>query len=228
MAERLKRAGAPVRCDYCDRTLLLGESVGRFREGTHDRVVCALCERDVIAAGWLRAGDPSTPPEVAPTPRRSLFRRRAEKPVAPEPPARGDQTAMPARDAPRNVVRLDQPGRAERADERRSARAAASIEAVAASLVAFNASGHRRTVQGVSRTLGRPRVSVVPLGGVHPDVVVTVVWDITWYRFRIDVGAAPPVRLEARGEDPDDLEPRWRQWNATVDDGGTIHLGGSD
>ncbi len=66
----------------------------------------------------------------------------------------------------------------------------------------FNASQYRRTVGGIGKSLGEPRVSVVPLSGVNAEVVVTVAWDICWYQYRVSPESENPVRLEGRGTRP--------------------------
>ena len=57
--------------------------------------------------------------------------------------------------------------------------------AVEAGLELFNESGHPRTVSGIARTLGDPRVSVVQRNA--SEVVVTVAWDLSWYQYRVDM-----------------------------------------
>ena len=84
----------------------------------------------------------------------------------------------------------------------------------------FNASQYRRTVGGIGKSLGEPRVSVVPLSGVNAEVVVTVAWDISWYQYRVSPDSDNPVRLEERGHDPDELEGPFTDWNAHMDDDG--------
>ena len=108
---------------------------------------------------------------------------------------------------------------ADRARTREVERAEAAAQAVALSVETFNASPYRRTVQGIARTLGAPRVSLMPLGGIRPDVVITIAWDISWYQYRVDAEADPPVRLEGRGDDVTELALRWRTWNAGPDGG---------
>ena len=66
----------------------------------------------------------------------------------------------------------------------------------------FNASQYRRTVGGIAKSLGPPRISIVALSGVNAEVVVTVAWDISWYQYRISPDSDNPVRLEGRGHDP--------------------------
>jgi len=71
-------------------------------------------------------------------------------------------------------------------------------------------------------SLGRPRVSVLPLGGIRPDVVVTVAWDISWYQYRVSFDSAQPVRLEQRGHDLDELDATFTGWNAHLDETGRV------
>jgi hypothetical protein len=86
----------------------------------------------------------------------------------------------------------------------------------------FNASQYRRTVGGIGKSLGEPRVSVVPLSGVNAEVVVTVAWDISWYQYRVSPDSENPVRLEGRGHDPSELEAAFVGWNAHMGDDGRI------
>ncbi len=58
-------------------------------------------------------------------------------------------------------------------------------DAVEAGIELFNESGHRRTVSGIIRTLGDPRVSVIQRS--HREVVVTIAWELSWYQFRVDM-----------------------------------------
>ena len=66
----------------------------------------------------------------------------------------------------------------------------------------FNASAYRRTVGGIAKSLGEPRVSIVQLSGAKSELVVTVAWDISWYQYRVSLDSAQPVRLAERGHDP--------------------------
>lgn len=216
-----------IHCAVCERTLLLGEQVTRFRDGEVELQVCSLCVDRAYALGWLREGAPSPPPPMRQgRVRQGLVARLFGRPPREEPPLGAAPAAAP-RPAP------PEPGGAplprsgpERARVLEERRVRAAEEAVAASLEAFNLSGYPRTLAGISRTLGRPRVSVVPLTGTRPDVVITVAWDLSWYQFRVDASAAPPVRLTAKGDDADDeLEDRWRDWNASADGDGTLAIG---
>ena len=86
----------------------------------------------------------------------------------------------------------------------------------------FNASQYRRTVGGIGKSLGAPRVSVVVLSGVNSEVVVTVAWDISWYQYRVSPDSDNPVRLEERGHDPSELEGAFTAWNAHMQEDGRI------
>ena len=167
-----------------------------------------------LARGWLRDGSPSPPP--APYGRGPSLLQRLRR--------RGHQPPGPA-PAP-----AAHPGDAGRRAPSRGAgevRARAAEHAVAAGVDLFNGSAYRRTVSGIAKSLGRPRVSLIPLGGIRPDVVVTIAWDISWYQYRVDADASPAVRLEGRGDDVMELALRWRAWNAQAEDDGSVVIEGS-
>ncbi len=86
----------------------------------------------------------------------------------------------------------------------------------------FNASQYRRTVGGIGKSLGEPRVSVVTLSGINAEAVVTVAWDISWYQYRVSPDSDNPVRLEGRGHDPGQLEGAFTSWNAHMSEDGRV------
>ncbi len=86
----------------------------------------------------------------------------------------------------------------------------------------FNSSPYRRTVGGIAKSLGQPKASIVSLSGVKSELVVTIVWDISWYQYRVSLESAQPVRLAERGHDPTDLESSFAQWNAHLEDDGRL------
>jgi hypothetical protein len=63
---------------------------------------------------------------------------------------------------------------------------------------------------------------MLPLSGTNPEVVVTVAWDLSWYQYRVVLGSNQAVRLAERGYEIDDLEARFKAWNATLDEAGRI------
>jgi len=197
---RVTRVTVDRSCAICERTLLMGEKAIRFSpNGGADYVdVCPLCADTAIEYGWVREGSPTSP--TVPAERR---RRRSN----------WLQTFLGAR--PRDI---ETPVASDPILRRLSDHELAMVEA--ADL--FNASQYRRTVGGIGKSLGEPRVSVVTLSGVNSEVVVTVAWDISWYQYRVSPESDNPVRLEGRGHDPDQLEGPFRGWNAHMGEDGRI------
>jgi len=92
-------------------------------------------------------------------------------------------------------------------------------------LRAFNASNHRRTVAGLTRTLGPPRASglAVRAANGYPGARVTVAWELTWYQWEIGAGPrGPEVRESGKGETIDQLRSADRTWNLLVGADGTL------
>ena len=196
--QRITSTTAARTCAICERTLLLGERAIRFAPNGVDFVdVCPLCQDQAVEYGWLKEGSPTTP--TVPDARK---RRRISLSSIFE-PRRNHQEATVASEP--ILRRLSEPE-------------LAMVEA--ADL--FNSSQYRRTVGGIAKSLGQPRVSVVPLSGVKSELVVTIVWDISWYQYRVSLESAQPVRLAERGHDPGELEAGFSQWNARVEDDGRL------
>jgi hypothetical protein len=84
----------------------------------------------------------------------------------------------------------------------------------------FNGSPHRRTVEGLIRSLGMPRAAIRPTG--ERTAVVTICWDISWYQYEVDADDVQPVRLAERGFDLTDLEVAQTAWNSDVDMAGRL------
>jgi hypothetical protein len=187
-------------CAVCHRTLLLGEKTVRFSPGGDSEWVdvCALCTDEAYEHGWVREGSPTSPVVPQGQKRRRRF------------PALGflDQRraeADPAVDEPM-LRRLSQPE-----------------QAMMQASELFNASAFRRTVAGIQKSLGDPRVSFLPLSGTNPEVVITVAWDISWYQYRVIFGSEQqPVRLAERGYELEDLDPRFQAWTGALDPSGRV------
>jgi hypothetical protein len=92
----------------------------------------------------------------------------------------------------------------------------------------FNASEAARTAAGLSRSMGRPRVSVGAAAGSASEARITIAWQLCWYQWGVDLAdELRPVFLIAKGEEVDQLD-RWaRQWNAKAGENGRIALGAS-
>lgn len=96
---------------------------------------------------------------------------------------------------------------------------------VAESIAAFNASDHRRTVAGLTRTLGPPRASglAVRASNGYPGARLTVAWELTWYQWEVGAGPrGPEVRESGKGETISQLRAADRTWNLLVDSDGTL------
>ena len=89
----------------------------------------------------------------------------------------------------------------------------------------FNTSDHTRTVGGVARSLGAPGVSVRPRTDRPSVVSITVMWELSWYRFEIDLSdEAGGVRRDAQGDELAELSPDEQEINAAADERGALHL----
>lgn len=196
---RTTRASVSRSCAICERSLLMGERAVRFQPypGAEFVDVCPLCVDEALEHGWIKEGSPTTP--VGPPDRR---RRRSG--LARLFDLGGRSSAPPVLAEP--ILR------------RLSEREQAMVEAAEL----FNSSDYRRTVGGIGKSLGVPRVSIVPLSGVSGELVITIAWDISWYQYRVTPDSAQPVRLAGRGQDPGDLEGPYTAWNAKLEDDGRI------
>lgn len=186
--------GAPraVICAVCGRTLLVGEESSRFSpDGLEYVDVCPLCRERAIEAGWYPEGGGSLPVRP-PAPKRGFLARLFGRP----------QPAPAAVAAP--ILN----------------RLSAEEQAVVQAASLFNGSTHRRTVEGLIRSLGVPRAVIAP--GDGREAVITVIWDISWYRFAVDPEASDPVRLAERGFDLEELDVEETVWPAQVDAAGRL------
>jgi hypothetical protein len=90
----------------------------------------------------------------------------------------------------------------------------------------FNSSEHVRTIGGIARTLGEPWVSATPLKEAPSEVSIVVAWELSWYRYRVDLGDADdPVTLLAKGQELDELDESMRDWNANAAADGKLAVG---
>jgi hypothetical protein len=89
----------------------------------------------------------------------------------------------------------------------------------------FNESEHPRTIAGIARSLGEPWVNVT-VGSAPSEVSVVVAWELSWYRYRIDLGdEADAVAMLDKGEEMDQIDDALRDWNATLDADGRVLVG---
>jgi hypothetical protein len=237
-----------VACDVCGRTILKGEGTETFLSPDGRRhQVCDLCFVRAEHHGWIRestAGDlPHDLPR--PEPRRSLFgrlKRRHPEPqreaVLPEHEGvpggngaePGEYEGAPAEEPAPAADAAAAPKRRPRSrpkDPRHVRALPATPEArVERAMEFFNSSEHQRTVAGLARTLGPAWVAVIPDAAQPSEVTVVVAWELSWYRYRVDLGdAADPVTLLENGEEIDQIDESLRDWNATVDAEGRLVYG---
>jgi hypothetical protein len=92
---------------------------------------------------------------------------------------------------------------------------AAAADSFDLAVTRFNASEAARTVAGLTRTLGQPRVSIGAAAGTAEAARITVAWELTWYQWAVASGERErPIAELARGTELDQLDASARQWNA--------------
>jgi hypothetical protein len=233
-----------VSCDVCGRTILKGERPEWYlAPGGHRRQVCDLCAARAQHHGWIResvAGDmPARMPRHEP--RRGVLGRLRKRPPAAQP---AEDEARGGDSLPENGVRLQsdpvgEPDQApappprprSRPQSPRHVRAVPTTAEVKVerALELFNGSAHQRTVAGLARTLGPPWVSALPDPNQASAVSVLVAWELSWYRYRVDLGdEADPVMMLDKGEEIDQIEEPLRAWNAELDDDGRVIAGNAE
>ena len=187
-------------CAICERTLLMGERSFRYspEEGAELVDVCPLCQETALEHGWLKEGTPAMPTVVGDRKRR----RRSF----------GELLGL-KRSNEEPLVPTSEPILRRLSDDEVAVLEAAEL---------FNGSSYRRTVGGISKSLGEAKASVVPLSGTNGESAVTVAWDISWYQYRVSPESQQPVRLERRGHELEELEGSFKTWNAHVEDEGRL------
>ena len=186
--------GAPpaVTCAVCGRSLLVGEEPSRFSpDGVGYVDVCPLCRERAMEAGWYQEGGGSLAVRPA-EPKRGVFGKLFKR------QDRGSEAVA----AP--IL----------------SRLSAEEQAVVQAASLFNGSTHRRTIEGLIRSLGAPRAAIAPTG--EGTAVITVYWDISWYRYGVDPDAREPIVLVDRGFDLSELDVEETVWPADVDAAGRL------
>ncbi len=252
------RPATEKNCAVCGRNLLIGERSNPYiASGGEEVLVCELCKPRAEQAGWLRPEEAASARELGGRRRRrrrsggellgSLRARveRASDTIAgwsEEEEAEGEQPAADERAAaaPRRAPRERQ--RRRRSPEREADYPAQSVPAmrstagpdVVEALAAFNGSEHRRTVSGLSKSLGEPQATAIAVRTASGDTGarITVAWELTWYQWEVGPGTrGPEVREIARGETVEQLRAADRNWNLDVSRDGTLArrpIGGPD
>jgi hypothetical protein len=243
MVKELRTVQDDVQCDVCGRTILKGERPETYlAPGGTRRLVCELCRSRAEQEGWIResvSGDvPVTTRQREP--RRTLLgrlrRRRDEEDFPPLEEEYYDEAwiageaELPEGESP--PASQPEPAPRRRRKDARHVRAVPTNAEVKIerALEVFNESEFPRKVAGISRSLGEPWVSATPDTSAPSEVIVVVAWELSWYRYRIDLGDADePVALVAKGLELDEIEPELRDWNGTAAADGRLAAGvGSD
>jgi hypothetical protein len=230
-----------VSCDVCGRTILKGERAEPYlAPGGHRRLVCDLCAPRAQHHGWIRESAAGDMPARMPRnePRRGVLgrlrkRRPAAQPTAEDEARLAEQEAMygagngtQPEEQPHEEPAPAPPPRARtRPQSPRHVRAVPTTAEVKVerALDLFNGSTHQRTVAGLARTLGPPWVSAMPDPNQASAVSVLVAWELSWYRYRVDLGdEADPVMMLDKGEEIDQIEESLRAWNAELSDDGRV------
>jgi len=250
MKKELRPFHEHVTCAVCGRTMLKGERTESFLAPGGDRhVVCELCFVRAEHAGWLRESVHGDTPARGPRqqerrlPLSRLRRRSVEtaesgpapqaEPHSPEGAPMGDVPANgePPVPEPEPPPAPSPPPPAPRRERPRGPRRVRAVPTTAEvkverALEVFNASEHQRTVSGLSRSLGAPWVTAVADLEASSTVTVLVAWELSWYRYRVDLGeAVEAVALQAKGDELEDIDVELRKWNAGLDEEGALVMG---
>src|SRR3954454_419675 len=231
--KELKTDEEPAACDICGRTILKGERTEAFlAPGGRRRTVCELCIPRAAHEGWIRESAQNDLPatRARPQQRRSILGRLRggsdgegeAAPLEEEPPTFDDD---PPRERDRGREREREPSRAAARREARHIRAIPTTREVKVerALELFNASDHPRTIAGIARTLGAPWVHAGPDTAAPSEVTIVVAWELSWYRYRIDLGDADEsILLLEKGDELSELEEPLREWNALAGDDGQL------
>jgi predicted Fe-S protein YdhL (DUF1289 family) len=228
----------PETCSICGRRLLQGEDVNWYvAPDSSRRAVCELCVPRAERVRWVREREGDEIVQLRPTQNeRGGFMRRVGEFFGAGEPGEEDDFAHPSADS-------EQDRRRKRRAERRSATAehASLPESLAPprdfaavptepaarlerGIELFNLSQFPRTIAGLTRSLGDPKVAVVN-SSEHDYVDIWVGWDLAWYSYRVTLGdPTEPIEQSGRGNDVDELIGVVRDWNAAADGFGRLFI----
>jgi hypothetical protein len=221
--------------------MLKGEHPEPYLAPSRERkLVCQLCAARAQQEGWIReSANPSTPaqPPRAQEGRRRFRRgrRRGQDQAADGAahiPGVADSGLEDATDPARgeSAERGEVPSGSAIARFRRDPRHVRAVPTnaqlkIERAIALFNGSEHPRTVAGIARSLGTPRVCATTSGESAAEVVLVVAWELSWYRFVVDLSDTDePVRIDGRGQELNELQPESQEWNASAEPDGTLAL----
>jgi hypothetical protein len=232
-----------VACDVCGRRLLRGELPDVFLASGQRRTVCELCAPRAAHEGWLREADRhsvSLPPSRVRRGRNLFERLRSQRdpisdrsedfasdglPVLPPAEVEGLQTeSYDFLEAIASGPEDPSTALSASSEDSTSTPALTAGEVkVERALEVFNAGEHPRRVAGVARSLGEPSVVVRPLAESGSVVSIVVAWELSWYRYEVDLGdEAAGAKVMAQGTELGELAQEDLLVNATADEHGTL------
>ena len=242
MRKELRPTHDAVSCAVCGRTILKGERTEAYlAPGGQRKLVCELCIGRADHEGWIRESAHGDMPAARPREqRRPLFGRlrRERREEAPAPQIQHESSSGQNGEGPQHEPsteehELAEPSapRARRPSRRKDPRHVRAVPTnaqvkIERALEMFNHSEHTRTIAGIARTLGHPWVSALPRPEAPSEVDITVAWELSWYRYRIDLGdASDPVTLLDKGQEIEELGDSEREWNASATEDGQLAAG---
>jgi hypothetical protein len=243
MRKELRPVHDAISCAICGRTILKGERTEAYlAPGGQRKLVCELCTPRADHEGWIRESAHGDMPATRPREQRRpllgrLRRERREEAPAPQlsrDPVNGNngETAYEPTTEEHEVAE-QQPSapRSRRPSRRKDPRHVRAVPTnaqvkIERALEMFNHSEHTRTIAGIARSLGHPWVSALPRPEAPSEVEITVAWELSWYRYRIDLGDAnDPVTLLDKGQEIEELGESQREWNASATEDGQLAAG---
>ena len=234
MKKELRPFHDAVSCDVCGRTILKGERAESYLvPGGERKLVCDLCASRAAHEGWIRESGSAELPAARrrPEQRGSLFGRLFGRRI-PEVPQGEDEEFEPEWEEGAREVEPPQrervPPRREAPRDPRHVRAVPTTADVKVerALELFNGSEHARSIAGIMRSLGEPWVAAAPDFAAPSQVDILVAWELSWYRYRVDLGdAGEAVVLLDKGEELDQLEGDPPDWNVQASPDGRLALG---
>jgi hypothetical protein len=219
-----------VQCAVCGRSLLRGEEPEHYLHDGKRRDVCELCTGRAEREGWIREAEGAQIGARAARDRRGLISRlRQWQRSRVQPEAEGAEPNGSLGDELRTSPNTsDDLWTAQPQVERHVHAVPTSDELkITRALELFNVSEHPRTVAGVARSLGPPAVAVLPVDN-SSVVMVTVAWELCWYRYEVDLAdERGGVRVADQGYELDELTESEQIANAAADDRGVLQAAAS-
>jgi hypothetical protein len=87
---------------------------------------------------------------------------------------------------------------------------------------AFNDSDQPRVVAGLMRSLGEPNAAIAETGSQPATALVTIAWELSWYRWEVAADSTADVREVAKGGEVSEIDGGEPEWNAAVNEEGKL------